>query len=199
MAQPKKRSSLATLPKTRLLELASGFEVEHRKNDNKAALIDALAQSKRASFEKVLALLSRDELKEICRAHGIDDSGRAKQPIVERVLGQEQAPKLPGLFEDAVESAAETTPTAVATNASETPAITAPRAPSPTPSHQPAVRQSPGPRAPELLELPQASRRSRSQDLRLTPPRRRTKPHNGLVHAPAVATRHITPNTRRQP
>ena len=107
MAQPKKRSSLATLPKTRLLELASGFEVEHRKNDNKAALIDALAQSKRASFEKVLALLSRDELKEICRAHGIDDSGRAKQPIVERILGQEQAPKLPGLFEDAVESAAQ--------------------------------------------------------------------------------------------
>jgi hypothetical protein len=56
-----------------------------RKDD----LIELLARSKRASFEAVLAELKRDELKEICRAHGLDDAGKEKEPIIARILGRE--------------------------------------------------------------------------------------------------------------
>jgi len=96
MARPSKRSSLATLSRARLLEVSTGFELEVRTSANKAELVDAVAHSKRASFERVLELLMRDELQEICRAHGLDDPGKVKQAIVERILGKKAAPQLPG-------------------------------------------------------------------------------------------------------
>ena len=92
MPRPSKRSALETLTKARLLELDRGFEVGTPQNHAKAEFTDALASSKKASFEKVLALLSRDELKDICRAHQLDDSGRAKDVIVARILGREESP-----------------------------------------------------------------------------------------------------------
>jgi len=107
MARPNKRSALATLGRARLAELATGFEVEVRSSASKSELVDAVAHSKRASFERVLELLMRDELKEICRAHGLDDSGKMKQPIIDRILGKEDAPALPGVFENEVASAGE--------------------------------------------------------------------------------------------
>ena len=102
MARPSKRSTLATLSRVRLLELTTGFEVEVRSSAPKAELVDAVAHSKRASFERVLELLMRDELKEICRAHGLDDSGKVKQAIIDRILGKEAAPQLPGVFDEEV-------------------------------------------------------------------------------------------------
>lgn len=91
MPRPSKRSALDTLTKARLLELDRGFEVGTPQNHAKAEFVDALASSKKASFEKVLGLLSRDELKDICRAHDVDDSGRAKDVIAARILGREEA------------------------------------------------------------------------------------------------------------
>jgi type I restriction enzyme M protein len=54
----------------------------------------------------LLAELKRDELKEICRAHNLDDAGKEKEPIIARILGRESAPEpeqpvLPGLQADA--------------------------------------------------------------------------------------------------
>ena len=81
MAQPSKRSALTTLTRVRLLELADLFELELPRAAAKGELIEALAHSKRASFSKLLDALKREELKDICRAHGLDDGGR------DRILG----------------------------------------------------------------------------------------------------------------
>lgn len=69
------RSALDTLTKARLIELADGFELSIAHGRPKDEFIDGLAASRRASFEKLLGLLSRDELKAICRAHELSDRG----------------------------------------------------------------------------------------------------------------------------
>ncbi|MEE9382707.1 MAG: class I SAM-dependent DNA methyltransferase [Nannocystaceae bacterium] len=81
------RDALSTLPKNRLVELAQGFELELPTRSSKDEFIDALARSRRASYERILSALSRDELKAVCRAGGMDDSGKAKAAIAERILG----------------------------------------------------------------------------------------------------------------
>jgi len=83
------RSSLDTLTKPRLLEIATRFGIEVAASRPKAEVIDVLAASKRASFEQILHELRRDELKEICRGHGVDDKSREKQVLVDRILGRE--------------------------------------------------------------------------------------------------------------
>ena len=50
--------------------------------------LDASAASPRAPFPRILELLSRDEQKAICRAAGLDDSGRAKTAFADRILGR---------------------------------------------------------------------------------------------------------------
>lgn len=98
MSRPSKRSSLAILTRIPLLEIARTFELEASSGAKRAELVDLVASSKRASFERVLEALERDELKEICRAHGLDDGGRAKQELVDRILGHDAAPSLPGVL-----------------------------------------------------------------------------------------------------
>jgi len=108
MPSVSQRDALATLTKERLVELARGFELEVPVRSSKYELVEALAHSHRASFERILGTLGRDELKAICRAGGLDDSGRAKEPIIDRILGREDAPHLPGIF--AGSSASKPTP-----------------------------------------------------------------------------------------
>ncbi|KIG17776.1 Type I restriction-modification system, DNA-methyltransferase subunit M [Enhygromyxa salina] len=101
MARPSKRSALAVLTRSRLLELAGTFELPASTGDKKAVLIDTLAQSRTTpALEQILNELERTELEDICRAHGLDDAGRAKQPIIERILGREAKPELFGIFEE---------------------------------------------------------------------------------------------------
>ena len=52
----------------------------------KAQLVDALAGSRRARVDEILGDLSRDRLKELCRAFGLDDSGRRKADLVVRLM-----------------------------------------------------------------------------------------------------------------
>ncbi len=87
MAQPSKRSALTTLTRVRLLELADTFELGVPRAAAKTEVIEALAHSKRSSFGKLLDALKREELKEICRAHELDDGGREKSAIRDRLLG----------------------------------------------------------------------------------------------------------------
>ncbi len=70
----------------RLLELATDFGLEVSVRGTKADLVEALAGSRRSPLRRILAKLRRDELKAICRAAGIDESGREKAAIVERIL-----------------------------------------------------------------------------------------------------------------
>jgi type I restriction enzyme M protein len=53
----------------------------------KDQLINALAGSHRARLVDILGPLSRDRLKEICRRAGLDDGGREKSLLIERLTG----------------------------------------------------------------------------------------------------------------
>ncbi|MDC0674428.1 DISARM system SNF2-like helicase DrmD [Nannocystis radixulma] len=88
MPQPDKRSLLQVLTKARLRELVDGFELKLAAAEAKDAHVELLARSKKATLPKILELLLRDELKDICRAHGLEDGGREKSVLIARLLGQ---------------------------------------------------------------------------------------------------------------
>ncbi len=89
------RDALSTLSKKRLVELAQGFELDLPTRASKEKVVDALARSGRAPYTQILAALSRDELKSICRDGGLDDRGKAKASIAERILGRVNAAAKP--------------------------------------------------------------------------------------------------------
>jgi hypothetical protein len=86
MAKPSKRSVLGVLTRPILLGLADAIELAVPRAAAKPDLIDAIAAAKRAPLPKILDLLKRDDLKEICRAHGLDDAGREKALLRDRIL-----------------------------------------------------------------------------------------------------------------
>ncbi|MBK9516192.1 MAG: type I restriction-modification system subunit M [Anaeromyxobacter sp.] len=92
-----RRKALECLGRDRLLELADQAEAAVADRRSKDAAIDALVRSKKVDFGALLAGLSRDELKGICRALDLDDSGKEKAPIVERILsvGEEPLEEIP--------------------------------------------------------------------------------------------------------
>lgn len=91
MPKPKKRSALGALTKKRLTQLVRLFELDVPASRPKAELVDALASSKTASFRAILDELNRSELKDICQAHELDDSGKLKAKSAARILGEEPA------------------------------------------------------------------------------------------------------------
>ena len=62
------------------------YELEVADRRVKAQFVDALAGSRSARVDEILADLSRDRLKELCRALGLDNSGRKKVDLVARLL-----------------------------------------------------------------------------------------------------------------
>ena len=83
-----KRTVLESLTKQRLVELARAFEVDcSPARLSKDELLDELARLRRTKLEELLPELSRDELKGACEALGLDASGREKQIIIDRILG----------------------------------------------------------------------------------------------------------------
>jgi len=88
----RKRDVLGELRRAELVEAVDrlGLAVTDRRVVGQ--LVDVLAASRRAALVEVLVALSRDRLKEICRALGLDDSGREKTAIMARLAG-EPAPR----------------------------------------------------------------------------------------------------------
>lgn len=86
MARPTKRTCLACLTKARLLELDRAFELGTPQAEPKHAFLEALAQSKSASFGKLLEQLTQAELKHLCRSHELATSG-TKAQLQGRLLG----------------------------------------------------------------------------------------------------------------
>ena len=76
---------LETLTRDRLLEIAEAFALNGLSTARKGEIVAALAEAD-ASPEDLLAEWYREELKAACRALGLDASGRAKQPIIDRLL-----------------------------------------------------------------------------------------------------------------
>ena len=83
---PTKRAVLAELTAEELRANVDYYELEVTDRRVKAQLVDALAGSRRARVDEILADLSRDRLKELCRALGLDDSGRKKADLVVRLM-----------------------------------------------------------------------------------------------------------------
>lgn len=77
-----------TLARTR--ELLAILEIDGLTGLNKADLIDKLSRKSSLKPETVLNELKRDELKALCEAQGLDTSGREKQLLIDRLLGEEQ-------------------------------------------------------------------------------------------------------------
>lgn len=88
---PKKEDILNQLKRDELLAAIEQFALEvadRRVRDN---LVDALRGSRKATLKDILEPLSRDRLKELCRALELDDSGRGKAELVERLAGTSAA------------------------------------------------------------------------------------------------------------
>lgn len=58
--------------------------------------MDALGASHRAALGETLSTLSRERLKAICHDLGLDDSGREKSVLINRLIGHDRAASAPG-------------------------------------------------------------------------------------------------------
>jgi len=84
---PLKRDLLAQFSREELVSIVDQFELDAPNRRKKDDLIDVMASSKRATVAEILPNLSRDRLKELCRAFDLDDSGKDKATIVQRLIG----------------------------------------------------------------------------------------------------------------
>ncbi len=92
------RSVLEVLTRDRLVALGREFGVSIAQRAKKDDQIRSLVDSGELQVPSLLRVLGRDELRAACKAHGLDDSGRARAALAERLLqaaGAEttQAPK----------------------------------------------------------------------------------------------------------
>ncbi|WP_437587338.1 type I restriction-modification system subunit M [Sorangium sp. So ce1000] len=82
-----KRTVLEHLTRDELISIADAFDVHVQDRRSKEKLVDAVAASKSATLAAFLPSYSRDRLKELCRALHLDDGGREKAVLVERLAG----------------------------------------------------------------------------------------------------------------
>ena len=90
---PTKRAILAELTRDELRTNVDYYELEVEDRRVKTQLVDALSRSRQAPLDEILQGLSRDRLKELCRAFDLDDSGRKKADIAARLMGRTAASK----------------------------------------------------------------------------------------------------------
>ncbi|MFS8067827.1 MAG: SAP domain-containing protein, partial [Byssovorax sp.] len=83
---PTKRDILAQLTGEELLTIIDRFALPVPDRRARESLEGAVASSKKATLAEILPGYARDRLKELCRALGLDDSGKEKAAIVERLL-----------------------------------------------------------------------------------------------------------------
>lgn len=85
---PTKRQVLETLNRNELLAVVERHQLEVADRRVRDQLLDAITASRKVALADALAPLSRDRLKELCRELGLDDAGREKAQLVERLTGQ---------------------------------------------------------------------------------------------------------------
>ncbi len=95
-ADPTAQSVLMNLPQPREIALGRDVDIAEPPRAAKDAQVKLLIDSGRLRFRELLRRLDRAELKAVCRAHGLDDSGRARQALSGRPMqaraGVESAP-----------------------------------------------------------------------------------------------------------
>ncbi len=83
-----RRAALEVLSRDRLAEITTKFELAVEDRRAQAAHVDSIISARKLDFADVLRELSRDELKSMCSALGIDSSGKEKGMLIERILGR---------------------------------------------------------------------------------------------------------------
>ena len=83
---PAKLAILAELTSHELRDAIDGYGLQVDDRRVRAQLVDALARSRKVQLREVLSGLSRDRLKELCRAFDLDGSGRRKADLVARLV-----------------------------------------------------------------------------------------------------------------
>lgn len=87
MARIDQRRSLSVLPRERLLELVESFQIDLDATEPDHVLVDGLARSRRAAFDKILARLSRDELRRVLEASGVTPESDDEYDLRAAILG----------------------------------------------------------------------------------------------------------------
>ena len=105
---PTKRAILAELTSQELRAVVDGYELVVDDRRVKAQLVDVVARSRKARIGEILPDLSRNRLKELCRAFDLDDSGRKKADLAARLVGPTRAGKTGGGAASAADSGPET-------------------------------------------------------------------------------------------
>ncbi|MFO0755691.1 MAG: type I restriction-modification system subunit M [Byssovorax sp.] len=81
------RDILHHLTRDELVAVVDRFSLSPPDRRAKEGLVETIAASPAASLGEVLAPFPRDRLKELCRALGLDDSGKEKAGIIARLAG----------------------------------------------------------------------------------------------------------------
>jgi len=84
---PSKRSVLELLARDELQAIADRFELAVSDRRVRDQFVVAVTASRKATLSEILAPLPRDRLKEICRNLGLDDTGKEKAVLVDRLIG----------------------------------------------------------------------------------------------------------------
>jgi len=99
---PTKRQVLEVLSRSELQTIVESHDLQVDDKRVTSQLVDAAAGSRKIVLTDVLSEFARDRLKELCRELGLDEGGREKEPLVERLAGQSagtgkpDAPKING-------------------------------------------------------------------------------------------------------
>jgi|SRR5579883_2692142 len=84
---PTKRRVLELLTRPELQAVVDRYDLAVDDRRVKDQLVDAAASSRKVPLAEVLADFARDRLKDLCRELGLDDGGREKASLVERLVG----------------------------------------------------------------------------------------------------------------
>jgi hypothetical protein len=87
MAIINRQEVLSYLATSELAALTLRYRLDVGPDDGRSLLIEALANTDKATLGQMLMTLSRSRLKELCRERGCDGSGREKVMIATRLLG----------------------------------------------------------------------------------------------------------------
>ena len=87
-----KHAILSGLSAEDLRAYVDHYELEVADRRMKTQLVDALVRCEEATIEKILGDWYRDDLKALCRALDIDDSGRRKADLIARLIGSGEEP-----------------------------------------------------------------------------------------------------------
>lgn len=94
---PSKRQVLGALSRPELQAIAERYGLDVVDRRVREDLIEATASSRRVVLAEILETYSRDRLKELCRALALDDRGKEKALLVERLVGKK--PKVGPVYE----------------------------------------------------------------------------------------------------